>query len=184
MTFVWIWGTERHTAILCRINFAASKMGHPTKNIVTPEGKILRPCSHCQALKPLVEFSPRTAGGHIAACRSCMGGYQSKRYYRDVEKSRKTARESAIKIRTPKQVFVNAIKAATPCTDCGRFFPAVCMDFDHLPGSDKVADVAQMANGTQYSLAAIEREIAKCEIVCANCHRIRTSKRPKHRKSK
>lgn len=105
-------------------------------------------------------------------------------YHKNVDKSRTSARRYAKKARAPKQVFVNVLKATTPCADCNHYFPSVCMDFDHLPGSEKVADVAQMANGTAYSLAAVEREIAKCEIVCSNCHRIRTSKRPKRRKLK
>jgi hypothetical protein len=47
------------------------------------------------------------------------------------------------------------------------------MDFDHV-GEDKTANVCRLMNhGWQTILA----EIAKCELVCANCHRIRTQKR-------
>jgi len=63
------------------------------------------------------------------------------------------------------------------CTDCGLFVTEdnACMfDFDHL--SDKTRNVSQMVT---YSDARFETEIAKCELVCANCHRLRTSTRPR-----
>lgn len=70
---------------------------------------------------------------------------------------------------------VTKIKEESPCMDCGRFFPACAMDFDHVVG-EKFKDIASMvANG--HSLAAIDAEIAKCELVCACCHRIRTRDR-------
>lgn len=59
-----------------------------------------------------------------------------------------------------------------PCEDCGLRFPPECMDFDHVRG-EKRGDVGRMAmqKGAVITLLA---EIAKCEVVCANCHRIRT----------
>lgn len=61
-----------------------------------------------------------------------------------------------------------------PCMDCGNTFPSECMDFDHVkPG--KIERVSQLAwNG---SMQAVLDEIAKCELVCSNCHRIRTRQR-------
>ena len=57
-----------------------------------------------------------------------------------------------------------------PCADCGGRFPPVCMDFDHVRG-DKVRGVSQMRYITPIRIVA---EVAKCDVVCANCHRIRT----------
>lgn len=65
---------------------------------------------------------------------------------------------------------------AGPCMDCGRSFPSVCMDFDHREPEKKKADVAHMVNSTP-GLQAFMEEIAKCDLVCSNCHRIRTEKR-------
>ena len=62
-----------------------------------------------------------------------------------------------------------------PCRDCGGRFPRYVMDWDHVRG-EKVSEVAKMRN----SNAPIERildEIAKCDLVCSNCHRIRTHTR-------
>ena len=59
-----------------------------------------------------------------------------------------------------------------PCADCNGIFPTVCMDFDHLPGSDKKFTI--MTEYRTRSWDDVLQEIAKCEIVCSNCHRIRT----------
>jgi hypothetical protein len=48
------------------------------------------------------------------------------------------------------------------------------MDFDHLDRSQKVANVGVII--TRGSWAKLKAEIAKCEVVCANCHRLRTQK--------
>lgn len=46
------------------------------------------------------------------------------------------------------------------------------MDFDHLDGSTKLAKVSSLTSFQQ-----ILDEAAKCEVVCANCHRLRTWER-------
>ena len=68
-------------------------------------------------------------------------------------------------------------KMTEGCVDCGvTGLRAVCYDFDHLPGTDKRSGVSRMWS-SRYNAAAIRREIEKCEIVCANCHRVRTEDR-------
>lgn len=62
------------------------------------------------------------------------------------------------------------IKQTSGCVDCGERNPVV-LDFDHL--KDKKYNVSRMIH-EGFSWKAIAREIAKCEVVCANCHRIRT----------
>lgn len=63
-----------------------------------------------------------------------------------------------------------------PCADCGNKFPFPCMDFDHRDGTTKTRNVAILV-GDGYSKTRILEEIAKCDLVCANCHRIRTQNR-------
>ncbi len=63
-------------------------------------------------------------------------------------------------------------KDGEPCADCGQVFPTCCMDFDHLPGSIKKANVADTARF--YTVRGVMAEMRKCELVCSNCHRIRT----------
>jgi hypothetical protein len=64
-----------------------------------------------------------------------------------------------------------------PCTDCGGHFPHFVMDFDHVRGT-KQGIISRMSKG-RAALAKILDEIDKCEIVCANCHRLRTQARLK-----
>lgn len=68
--------------------------------------------------------------------------------------------------------YIQEIKSTTPCADCKEFFPYYIMDFDHLPGVEKKFEIGGANSAT--SLQALKDEIAKCEIVCANCHRHRT----------
>ena len=63
-----------------------------------------------------------------------------------------------------------------PCNDCGNCFDTCCMDFDHREGTEKRYNVASMFSH-HYSRELIEAEILKCDLVCANCHRIRTRDR-------
>lgn len=65
-----------------------------------------------------------------------------------------------------------------PCADCGGRFPPECMDFDHVRGKKKF-NVSLKGNWT--SKKRIDEEIAKCELVCANCHRVRTTERSRER---
>lgn len=56
--------------------------------------------------------------------------------------------------------------------DCGIQYPPAAMDLDHVRGI-KIYPLSQMM---QQSEAKIRAEIAKCDVVCANCHRLRHSK--------
>lgn len=70
------------------------------------------------------------------------------------------------------RAWLDSLKAM-PCEDCGGEFPPECMDFDHVRGRKKFG-IATSINGGRDRLA---REIAKCDVVCSNCHRIRTRRR-------
>lgn len=60
-----------------------------------------------------------------------------------------------------------------PCADCGSTFPICCMDFDHRDESSKAYNIGSMF-AHHYSRELIQTEVDKCDLVCANCHRIRT----------
>lgn len=102
---------------------------------------------------------------------------RAKRKYYEVHKKseQRKSRERIRARRTKAYEYVNQIKEETPCMDCDRTFPAVCMDFDHCT-DDKFKNVSRLIN-EGYSLEKIKFEIAKCELVCACCHRIRTQAR-------
>ena len=59
-----------------------------------------------------------------------------------------------------------------PCTDCNGIFPPCVMEFDHVRGK-KLKPVSQLRSDKMSTLMA---EISKCDLVCSNCHRMRTHK--------
>ena len=67
----------------------------------------------------------------------------------------------------------------TPCMDCKCVFPFICMDFDHLPGEIKTFVISSKGRllATPAHIIKVNKEIEKCDFVCANCHRIRTKVR-------
>lgn len=69
--------------------------------------------------------------------------------------------------------LISAYKLARGCTDCHYNQYACALEFDHIDG-DKLFDVS---NRLTMSLESVFNEIAKCEVVCSNCHKIRTAKR-------
>lgn len=65
-----------------------------------------------------------------------------------------------------------------PCADCGNSYPYYVMDFDHRPGTIKLFEIADyLATHVVSTYDKLDAEIAKCDVVCANCHRIRSHKR-------
>lgn len=122
-------------------------------------------CNKCMK-KLLVDEFARKGNGIQKICKRCHREY-SRQHYRDnksyyIEKSGKQNK----KIRD----IIHAIKESTPCKDCRQSFPYYVMDFDHL--QDKEFNLSRAS-----SFKAAMEEISKCDIVCSNCHRIRTYKR-------
>lgn len=77
--------------------------------------------------------------------------------------------------------LLREIKRNGHCQKCGFDHPAA-LQFHHRRASDKRFDVSQASTGN-YSMTAIQREIAKCVLICANCHFIlHYNKRQKARK--
>lgn len=72
-----------------------------------------------------------------------------------------------------KKVIMKEIKIKNPCQDCGRFWDPVCMSFDHRAPADKAFD---MHRSHTMSWANLIRELKKCDVVCLNCHALRTMK--------
>lgn len=95
--------------------------------------------------------------------------YRAKRY-----KNEGLWRDEGGKARELK-AWMTEIKSK-PCHDCGGLFEVCCMDFDHRDGTTKEYNIGSMF-AHHYSRELIEVELAKCDLVCANCHRIRTRDR-------
>jgi hypothetical protein len=71
--------------------------------------------------------------------------------------------------------FITRFKMDNPCIDCGEGDPVV-LDFDHRPGEIKSFTIGSKRMSGM-CLAAIQKEIEKCDVRCSNCHRRMTHKR-------
>ena len=100
-------------------------------------------------------------------CKECRKSYDAERFQRT-----KPERYAQVKARRQSMVeWARGLKEG-PCVDCDHFFHPISMQWDHV-GSDKVECVSVMvAQGL--SRKRILAEIVKCELVCANCHAVRT----------
>lgn len=60
---------------------------------------------------------------------------------------------------------------STPCLDCGLMWSSYVMEFHHRDPEQKVAKVSQLCKDAGWD--RVLEEIAKCDLLCSNCHRIR-----------
>lgn len=130
-------------------------------------------CSECHDSFTYDNFYPKkgTPDGYSYYCHECTSD-QAKKYYRNNKGVREKAIARAKESKREAQTFVLDYLSTHPCVDCGEGRPA-CLDFDHL--RDKECNVSYLvAHG--YGVEKVKREIEKCEVRCANCHRIKTAK--------
>ena len=88
--------------------------------------------------------------------------------YKNREKLYEAQRKHRIKVRGHLLEYLSSKK----CIDCGESDPIV-LDFDHIEPKNKFKPVSRMLSG-HWSWESLTKEIAKCEIRCANCHRRKT----------
>lgn len=93
------------------------------------------------------------------------------RDYYQRNKDEYRTRERRLRVRN--REYIRALKMS-PCTRCGESFPPSVMDFHHRDPSKKDRAIQRLANSGTASLARIQLEIDKCDLLCANCHRIVT----------
>ena len=126
-------------------------------------------------LKPIEQFagagrtlvSATTTAG--PATRHITGEHYLANRQRYIDQAQATKRRA----RREKTEQLLAYFATHPCIDCGETDPLV-LEFDHV-SDDKSFEVARAMSDKSWS--TILDEIAKCEVVCANCHRRRTYRR-------
>lgn len=68
--------------------------------------------------------------------------------------------------------YVRTLKESSGCVDCGMKYPFFVLDFHHLVPEDKSDNVGTIISRGNWK--ALYDEIAKCVVLCANCHRFRT----------
>lgn len=118
-------------------------------------------CTACEKTLNEKEFSPskHTRSGLQSWCKRC-------KRERGREANRIRMRGYKSPTRAANVSLLAAYKAEHGCSGCGERDPVV-LDFHHKDPANKVAEVSQLISSTHKMLA----EIAKCIVLCANCHR-------------
>lgn len=128
----------------------------------------LRKCNDCN-----VEYEDY--GQKTAKCRDCKRKYD-REYYRNFSKEKRYNKRNKQNLRIRSNInWLNSIKKESCCVDCGNRDFRV-FEYDHLPNTNKIGNISDLVT-KGVSRKKILEEIKKCEIVCANCHRIRTYNR-------
>jgi hypothetical protein len=83
------------------------------------------------------------------------------------------SKKDNLKYRIKARNFIIKLKEKTPCYDCGNYFSHYVTEFDHKYG--KISTIGALTG--RVGMEKLLKEIAKCDLLCANCHKIRTHNR-------
>jgi hypothetical protein len=133
----------------------------------------IRACRVCGNTKPLTAFPFRSLKTQTRQwiCLACQRLYTSEWYARNRKRHVANASKRNREVTAILRDRVRSYLRDHPCVDCGEADLTV-LDFDHL--RDKRANISALV-GSALSWRAIDDEIRKCEVRCANCHRRRTA---------
>lgn len=141
-------------------------------------------CCRCKLEKEEIAFckSKRNFDGLCKYCRECKRDSAKKWYHSSRHKLGhiEKVKENKIRHRKIMQDFVWNFLKTHHCVDCGENDPIV-LDFDHL--RDKEHNISALVYGGN-NLETLIKEVEKCVIRCANCHRKKTAKQIKNYKYK
>lgn len=120
-------------------------------------------CRTCNTSKDDSEFSKdsRAKSGLQSICKSC-----SKEKYRVSRKTQRTL-ERTRRVRKENRTLLQRYKRFCGCKVCLEKEPA-CLDLHHVDPSEKEENPSQMVS---FSRTRLKKEIRKCVVLCANCHR-------------
>jgi hypothetical protein len=110
----------------------------------------------------------------VGACRACVRETSRAHYLRNRGSYKARAAANNVRIKAANREKLREYLRGSCCIDCG-IGDLVVLEFDHRPQEHKRADVSTLV-GTAFSWSTISKEIAKCDVVCANCHRKRTAR--------
>lgn len=130
-------------------------------------------CSSCGESKDEDQFSwkNKASGRRSRSCKACHKVYCAKHYRDNPGPYIDRAKAARPALREAARNHIIAYLLDHPCVDCGECDIEV-LEFDHV---ERVGPSARRVWGYN-TIASIDREIAKCEVRCANCHTRRTRK--------
>jgi hypothetical protein len=134
----------------------------------------MRRCGRCKLEKPAEDFAWRRKkkGQRDNYCRPCRAAYKQEHYAANRQRYIDSAGRRKRMLVAERIDFLVTYLREHPCIDCGETDPIV-LEFDHL--RDKKFGIAAGLRDREWQ--SVLDEMAKCEVVCANCHRRRTAKR-------
>jgi len=132
-------------------------------------------CTICKLPKSLGDFNKKKSSldGRQPHCRECNKKHSRAYYAANKKKHKKIVSERKWKVVYANQQYVFNFLKETGCCECTEKDPSV-LEFDHVRGK-KRGNLSTMI-GVGCSLETIKKEIAKCDVRCANCHRRKTAK--------
>lgn len=133
---------------------------------------LMKTCTKCKVEKELTCFSKRgdNKDKYQSWCKTCSYSHVNSTY--KSKPHRKQQLKAWTKIYQEKaETFVYNFLKNNPCSQCGET-NILTLQFDHL--RDKKFEIG-IAVTQGYSLKSIEQEISKCQVLCANCHSIKTA---------
>lgn len=128
----------------------------------------MKRCSKCTEYKPISEFNKNSAkkDGLSNNCKECNKNYLKSHYRKNKNKYRKRNKDRRLHLRE----LVSRFKRMKGCKFCGEKRSWV-LDFHHREGEDKDREVSKLITYDHASIPKLKKEIAKCDVLCANCHR-------------
>jgi hypothetical protein len=128
-------------------------------------------CTKCNTIKDtsLFNYRNKSKGTRQAHCRECTKIYLKDHYTQNSAYYKKKAKIYTKIYMEKARKLLFEIKLGNPCEICGEQDPIV-LEFDHLDPKTKNHNVAEMVK-LGYSCTSILKEVQKCRILCANCHR-------------
>lgn len=135
---------------------------------------LTRVCARCQSEKPVEAFpiKDKARGTRRSYCVPCHSEYGKEHYQKNKPYYLAKNAGARVRQRQSNRDFAYEYLLTHPCVDCGEPDPVV-LDFDHVDPKLKLWSIGKMLS--RQASPAIEREIGKCVVRCANCHRIRTA---------
>jgi len=110
----------------------------------------------------------------MSRCKHCQSKLSKIHYQSNKQIYKNRARTRNIQILRENKIRLHAYLSTHPCVDCDKTDIRL-LEFDHVLGQ-KIKDVSRLLAQRQ-RWSNIVAEISKCEVHCANCHRIKTFER-------
>lgn len=136
-----------------------------------------RTCYKCKEDKKITEFKwdnkKEKKRGYI--CKKCHTIHQKDRNITPHQRTKARNRNRLYKQKRQKEnkeFLINYLKE-NPCIECGES-DIIVLEFDHIESDKKFKNISVLRK--HYNLKILKKEIEKCQVLCANCHRKKTAR--------